>query len=739
MKGYVKSAPTAGRYFGFMERGSPEFAKAVIAKYDEGQTQLADHPLNNRIQRAHAYYYARDPQTGEQDTTTRRSAGDDGETIFADVNEYRSLLSQQRVNATATPPSWAPIATNTDSAVLVGTRLSRSILEYYRQNFGLEQQMGRLVETCLVMGVGWIGAVWDPKGGQAVGVRPDETLNYEGEFVFSVKTPYDVVIDPHSDDFNKPRWMIVRRKVNRYDLAARYGVKNERVKEEIMSNAMWLTDAFASMSTGVATDDAYNDHQDVCHVLEVYFARTESLPAGRQALVINESTLAYDLYGTEDVPDPRDPMQKITITHGLDYEEIPYIRLAQSEVLLERFPHADSHDLMLPVEMYQSAVGKIETLQTAKSNVFGKPKGSAWLETQIGGQKTIEYDPGQEPKTFVIFGADQNDFEYARFCRELGQRQAVVSSSQRGEGEKGASGSKEAFVASASQTFAAGFSRYVTKVWEALGTHIVRTLAAHAHADRVVALVGVENQQEAYKFTGENLRSVTRVQVHESNPALDSPQGRVESAFKLFSMSAGKMDLEKFMQIARTGQLDLVDEDYSDEEMLIKNEGELLKLGKFGEVRVIKWHRHSMHIKKHVRDLYDVDPTKEPAVYKAIEDHLYQHILALSPVLPDGMPNPDFDPRALLVVGEQPFPAFGPDGNPMPSAPGMPVGGPADANAPPPDGAPALPTDAGPSTPDMPGGGPAQVRMPRPPTNPATGQPANMPPSPNGLPAQAGM
>ncbi len=734
-KSYAKSAPTAGKYFGFMERGSSEFAKAVIGKYDEGQCQLAEHPLNDRIQRAHAFYYSRDPKTGEQDTTQRRSGGSEGEMIFADVNEFRSLLSQQKVNATSTPPAWAPIATNSDSAVLVGTRIARAVLEYYRQNGGIEQQVSRLVESCLVMGSAWIGAVWDVRRGREIAVRDDETLIYEGDFEFSVKTPYDVVVDPHSEDFNKPRWMIVRRKVNRYDLAARYPDH----REAIMNSAMWLTDAFASLSTGVATDDAYNDNEDVCHVLEVYFARTDSLPAGRQALVINSDTVAYDLYGTDMVPDPKNPAALLEVSVGLDYEEIPYIRLAQSEVIFERFPHADSHDLMLPVEMYQAAVGKIETLQTAKANVFGKPKGSDWLETQVGGQKVIEFDPGQKPETFVLFGADANDFQYAEFCRTLGQRQAVVSSAQRGEGEKGASGSKEAFVASSSQTFAAGFARYVTKVWEALGTHIIRTLASHARAERVISLVGIENKQEAYAFTGKHLASVTRVQVHESNPALDSPQGRVESAFKLFNMSAGKMDLERFMQLARTGQLDLADEQYNDEDMLIKNEGELIKQGKFDDVFVIKWHRHSRHIKDHIDDLYDINPNDEPDKFDALVAHIDRHILFLSPTLPDGSPNPEFDPRALLVIGEQPFPIFGPDGNPLQGAPGMPVGGPGAQAAPPDGGAPPpQPGDGAPATPDLPGG-PAQVRMPNAPTNPGTGQPANMPPIQNTMPAQAAM
>lgn len=714
-------------YFGFLERGSPDFAKAVIQRYDQGQQDLSSHPLNTRIQRAHALYYARDPNTGEQDTTELRQAGSEGEIVFADVNEFRALVAQQRVNATATPPNWAPLATNSDSSVLTATRIARAVLEHYRQSFSLEQHMSSLVETCLVMGAGWIGAIWNPRGGDEVGVSDDDkTVLYSGEFEFSIKSPYDVVVDPHSADYNRPRWMIVRRKVNRYDLAAQY----PEHQDQIMKRAMWLSDAFENLASGLATDELYDDKGDVCHVLEVYFSKSPSLPAGRQALIINENTVAYDLYGT--VIDDETGEELLL---GLDYEEIPYLRITQSETLMERFPHADSHDLLMPVEMYQSAVGKIATLQTAKSNVLAMPKGAGWTEMQVAGQRVLEYNIGEKPDVLKLFGADENDFNYATFCRDMAQRQAVVSDAQRGISGRGDSGSKAAFVASASQTFAAGFERVVTRVWERLGTHVIRTLASHASDERVIALVGIENKAEVLRFRGQDLEAVSRVQVHQNNPALDSPQGRVETAFNLYQMSDGQMDLQKFMQIARTGQIDLMDEDQFDEDMLVKREGELMKTGRAAEVYCSKWHRHSTHIKAHIRDLYDIDPLQQPDIYRTIESHIQEHMQFLSPA------GEGFDPYALLVTGEQAFPELGPDGNPLPNAPGLQPGGPAAPGGPP---GPSQPGNR-PSIPDQRGAGaaatagPPPVQMPSPPINPGTGGPANMPETNNSLPAQAQM
>jgi hypothetical protein len=721
-------------YFALLPMLSREFAAAVMERFKGHLQDLKDSHRHERMRRAWCMYYSK-ARDGGWDDTEVQAAGPNGETTLIRPNEYRNLIQHQLNLVTQSPPGFECEAINSDSDSFADAIRGNGILDYYLRVHHLDDIRVETAEIAIVLGEAHLHARWDPAAGNEYAVKeepvmeddgetpkmreatPDEvgaevaaqpansnvtpamvpeTVQvpvHEGEFVFSVATPYDVAYDPMARDKNRPRWKIICEAANRWDLAAQFPDQRQSIMDaEPYSKHVSDVD-------GVFCKSEYQ-HDDYIAIYYVYVEKSPAVRTGREAIVLDDRTVLTDGPLSED--------------------RIPSFRLAPSNVIFQSGGYTNNFDLMPLQEVYSAQYSTVLSNHTA----FGKqwvtsPKGTNVKPHHLNrGLGLLEYDslPGNAPPQALSLLASQDEhITFLDVIRATMERYAVIPANMRGEGTKGDSGAKEALIHATAQQFASSFHRALARLDEDYGTHLIVSLESHATTKRVATIVGRYSSYSTVEFTGQDLQKIARVTVRAADAMRDTPHGREIMADKLMQFPDGIVSMEQYITFMETGRTEPMYESTRDELMCIRRENEQLRDGK--PVVFSKLDKHSLHIREHKGKTGDKAVREDPVRLKMLEDHIAQHIAALDPSHPEfaGL-------SVLLTIGEKPLPM------PPPAAPfeGDP-GQPANNNGGPPPGKPKPANDQTGSA-----GAEGKPAMPRLPVNPATGEraPGAVPPPP---------
>ncbi len=722
---------TQREYFAKLPPLSREFAAACMERFQTNISMLKESHRHERMRRSWLMYYSKSRDGGWDDTEIQ-AVGPNGETTLIRPNEYRNLIQHQLNLVTQSPPGYMCMAVNSDSDSLTEAIRGNGILDYYLRALHLADVRVEHAETALVLGESFVHARWDHSAGREYAVRDEPVLDdegqpkrskvtlpdgtegeqietvqvpvHEGEFVFSLGTPYDVAYDPMARDKNRPRWAVVCEPANRWDLAAQFPDYEEQIlKAEPYSkhisdiDEIYLRQQYA--------------HDDYIAAFYVYVEKSPAVREGREALVLDSETVLTDGPLSED--------------------RAPVFRLAPSSVIFQSGGYTNNFDLMPLQEVYAAQMSTVLSNHTAwGKNWVTAPKGTSTKPHHLSrGLGLLEYDPvpgtpgGGEPHALSLLSSQAEHLTFLEVIRGTMERHAVIPSNMRGEGEKGSSGAKEALIHAAAQQYATGFMRALARSDEDIGTHLIDSLKTHATTTRVATIVGKYSSYSSIEYTGEDLQRIARVTVRAADAMRDTPQGREMMADKLMNFPDGILTAEQYLMFLETGRTEPMYETVRDEMMTIRRENEALLDGK--PAHFSKWDRHSLHIREHKGKLCDERVQQNPQLKAQIEMHLQMHVNAIDPTHPEfaGI-------GVLLTIGEKPLPMPPPPGPPMPGQPNAPNPPPANDNGGPP-GKPA----GGPS--DAPGSaGQGGVPMPKPPVNPATGQRAQVPVPPQPKVAQ---
>ena len=267
---------------------SVEFAAAAIDRFDAEQKRLVDSKLHDRIQRTWRHVYAR-ASDGSCDTTLIGATGRKGETLLLQPNRFGRIIRNHVTTVQQTKSNPEPWAANTDAASQRQTVLARGIIEHYRREHDLEGLKGDRVFVSEICGDSYVHVYWDPDAGRERLASPtgmsdaaeeaaegmgdnavedaaegeevaegatdnasedqaegesSQSIVYEGDYRFSVRTPYEIARDRTSPNPKKPRWMIVKEPANKWDLLAAVEQEpdeqvRERMKRAIKSADSW--------------------------------------------------------------------------------------------------------------------------------------------------------------------------------------------------------------------------------------------------------------------------------------------------------------------------------------------------------------------------------------------------------------------------------------------------------------------------------------------------------------------
>lgn len=556
--------------------------------------------------------------------------GEQGELVSLPVNHFRNLARITYNMVTASRPVMQTRSINTDSKSLSQTYLANGILEYYMREKHLEYYLKKAVEMAIVLGSGFIKMEWNSTAGETYDIDPDTgEINYEGDVVFTNLSPLDVVVDGTKEAWEN-EWIMVRSFQNRFNLIAKYPELKDRILAIDTKNgsSIYRLTAFS------------NDETDDIPVYEFFHKKSEALPEGR-----------YILFASDDC---------VFLDTPLPYPDIPVYRIVPSEILGTPYGYTDMYDVFPIQEMINSCYSTIATNINAfgVQNVYIDKNSDLTVASIEGGLNLMEGN--SPPQAINLTQTPAEVFKYLEILVQSAETISGINSVARGNPEASLkSGAALALVQSMALQYVSGLQQSYVKLIEDVGTSMIKFLQLFAQTPRVAAIVGKNNRSYLKDFTANDLDKVSRVYVDMGNALAQTTAGRVQMAQELLQMGAIR-NPDQYLQVINTGRLESALEGVEHQLILIKSENEKLMEGI--NPLVAPTDRHRQHILEHSDVLSDPDLREDPALTKAVMDHIEMHMQALYNTNPD----------LLSMVGEV---ALAPQGTPMaPPDGGMPTG-----------------------------------------------------------------
>ena len=692
-----------------------ELMPKLEAKIDAYHEYLKESQLAHLWERAHLMY-----QWGAECSTIQK-VGDEGEFDSIKVNHARNIVRHIVVGTTSSRPGYQTRAQNTDYKSKVACRLGDGVLEYYIEGKRCEQHANRCAEMSAVLGEGNLFEWWDRNAGKLIGAEaapstedpaeqteePEQIPVFEGDLRVETPHPMDVIRDVTRRTPDGNPWVIVRRRVSRYDLAALYRDQAEKI---LALEEDTGTDWYAR-SVRILNDPEDTESDDLCVYYFVH-TRTPSLPTGRMFVFCGDDIELEDATFDELKEEPGltqmipDPIQgsPFGYTFFFDLMEIQDAINVGHSTALTNLSNFGVTNLSGPA----GATMKFEQLA----------KGLNWLGVANVREGKIEVlDLLQIPEALVAI---------VQMWEQAMETLSGVNSVARGNPEASLkSGAALALVQSQFLQFTEDYQRAYFFMWAEFCTKILKLFRANVSEKRAAAIVGKGDRAYVKELIGADLENIDRVRVEPASALARTAAGRLQIAEDMIA-NGWITTPEQYMAVRETGKLEPLTHHPTAQLDLITAENEALQegnpakpvlddLGKpviqpaqldpaSGQLIpeqpltrpsavVLLTDDHVLHVKEHSALMCDPDVRLNETVMAATLAHIQEHLNALQTM----------DPVLAAVLG---FPSIG-------GAPG----GPAGAGAPPPGASPGSPETQQAVNPVN--GNPAQVRKP---TNPQSGR-----------------
>jgi len=691
----------------FALKPSDEVGDALVEKVEDYYKYINQNGIYILWKEAYRLFYNGYFTKGEVE-----AYGKQGEKRKITINHFRSILDHIKVLTTNQRPVFDPRAINSDYKSQAQAKLAKGLLDYIMRQENLEEVIDGAMDYALQSGEGWVYLEWDSDQGEVVGEvigevggeveeapeiedeeivdetsdevkgneESDDTEEDEeitppkmkraGNVKFSCHHPIDIIRDYHKDTTDGNLWYIIRKRVNKFELASRY----PRFKDEILNLELEVNSV-----TSVALDDyEFKDFND-SDLLYVYIFRHDKsavLPEGRQVEFLDDGTVIFD----GDLP----------------YDELSVYPIMPSKKKNSNFGYTAAYDL-IPI---QKAIDTLDSTILTNQSTFGvqnivAQKGSGVEASHLGGGlNLIEFSGDKEPAPLKLLSTPPEIFNYKDNLIQQIETISGINSVSRGQPEASLkSGAALALVQSMAIQYNSGLQHSYTRMLEKVGTGIINMLKKYASAPRVALISGISNKAYLKQFKGADLELVDRVIVDVGNPMSKTLAGRMQIADTLMERGLVKSP-EQYIQVIEIGRVEPLIEGDQLEVMRIREENEKLASGE--QVQAVYTDNHWLDIREHKNVIAGPDARKETNVVQNTLAHINEHIELLRMT----------DPGILMILGQQPIPpammAPPVPNQPMENTPVQGQGGPGLNDKGSPEGAPGAEAPALPNMPEQP-------------------------------------
>lgn len=671
-----------------------EFGEVLQQKIKNYYAFLEETARARVWERSRSMYYGQGAD-GWVDSSIIKFSGVDGEIVNLSINHYGSMLRLIHATLTATRPAFESQAVNTGTDALRQAKLSDTIVDYYLVEKKGEENFRKIARFALIYGEGWEFKPWNPRAGAMRGNDPEtNTPSYEGDFEDDALTPYDVIRDVTVENIDKLEWLIVRRPVSKWTLAATFAksaehiLNTERAKRE-----------YAAIAQNEALPLEGRD-EDTIHVYYFFHQKTAALPNGRFSVFVGDKivfngTLPYE--SMFDVVNPMIPEHEDGKPFGVSF----------------------MWDAIGPQQAYDSIVSSAVTNHDAFAvqNIWTETDDAIETEDLPGGLRHLQ--SRVKPEAIQLLAISEHSYRLEGMFRELLETITGANAVARGNPQASLkSGSALALVQSTMVQFASGAQAAFALMCERSATSRISTMRIYATVERTIEIAGRDQLLNVKKFKSDNLSGVRRVKVSLSDPMLRTPAGRKEIADKLVDkgmIPATPQGAKTYLAIQSTGKIELATDPSERHLLNAREENERLLAGL--PVHALFTDDPVLHLNEHASLCDSTEAREDPELLKRVKEHVFETLMVWR----------DAPPELMQALGLMPYPApalppgaVGPDGKPMAPPPGAEAGPPGNPN-PSENGAEKAPRA---DVPPPPGG---EAKLPLMPQNPVTGVRASAP------------
>ncbi len=545
--------------------------------------------------------------------------------------------------------TWSADATTTDSASEGQAITARNSLHYFWTHEGVGAKAKEVAWDAMGMAEGAMHVPWDLSLGKPIGVEktPEgkNKLVTSGMFDYRPVSTWDIIRDPTAKSPEALNWVIVREWPDKFDTAA--SCKTPEQAEACLSSSYTAAPS-AIWHPFRAT---YQQTTDRIPVYYLYAKRSPAVPAGREAVFLEDGTLLKDGPLSEAYAEPEGQLPVAYIAAG-NYKGSPWPYCPFFGVLgCAQASDALYKDLLTNATAVSGSVISVED-----DNVDG----GAAVTTLSGGPQLVTRPKGTQPP--VVLQLQQSHPEHFNLIGKLrGESQQILALDNITAGEEiGAnlSGVAMALMTSTTVQNNSQMQARWTNFVQDIGNITLRHIQKHLKEPIRIALAGNARSSlvSTAEVSGDSVSGIQRVFATIGSPMQQTDAGKYEIATTALKEQWAKTP-EQFQTVMDTGRLDALTQDLSNELILINSENEAL--GKGEEVPVMLDDDHALHLKVHKAVTSSLTARRDPKVIEATQAHQDHHIRILR----------ETDPAILQLLGQQPAAPPQPQGGPPPAEP----------------------------------------------------------------------
>lgn len=630
-----------------------EEADEVVSKLTEIRRGFIENLVGTelfwKIQRSHKYYYGLYHENRTYTDKAIKTGGTEAEYNLMDLNEYHSVISLLKTYITSIKPDWDTMAREGSHNALEATKASNELLDSYMNDNRrhLADAIRVAVKDSLVYGAGYVWNKWNENLGEEIDADPETgRVFHAGDYSFQNPHIFDVVYDCSVRDFRDAKWLLVRCRENKWELAEEYG-EDEEEKQKILAAACDIDEFDDKIVFDLINKPNPESRlKDYSWVYYFYHVPTTLLPYGRYVKFIGDYVLHED-----ELPDGH----------------IPVHRLVPEEYVQEAFGFTPAFNLQGPQEALNMISSTIITNQDKLGPTklwfrAGEPINQADLEPGI---TVIQSET--EPKPINFLHTPKELFSALDMYRGSIERLSGVNPTARGLQQSKQSGKAYQFLESRTEQSASDIINNYFSFLCDIGTSLLLGLKQRTEDNIAYNVKDITGKTRRKKLTQEMLSSVESVSVVVGNPLMRHMDGRVE--FLNYLMGTGLIKTpEEFVTVLKTGNLDVLLEANDSQLQIIHAENDDMIAGEDVPVVAPEDH-HVLHIRKHASLLNTPEIRKNTELVNRVHAHNALHL--------DLLKNIDMQELQVVLGYQTPIPPTPPPG--MGNIPGTGVpGGPMD-------------------------------------------------------------
>jgi hypothetical protein len=601
-------------------------------------------------------------------------SGEMGELTRSFWNHERNILLHLKNQTVQNKLSYKAQVLNSNASSAQTRVLVDGLATHFEedQRYKLDARAAQSVEDALVFGESSVAVLWNKALGAPMMQDDDGSMLNEGDVEYVNVTPMDLILNTTHQDRTMVQWKIVRRWVNKYDLAAQFPDQHDKLVN--------MSDTESSYGTKLVTLIIHDN--ETIPVFYCFHEKSPAVPEGRFLLMADPSTILVD-GSLEDA----------------GYDEIPVYDNVPNTMAGSPYGYTVAFDL-IPLQQ-----GLNELISSVTSNNINfatqcvmAPKGSnLHYQSLATGMTFIEWDPKMgpngKPEPLNLLHSAPETYQFMDLHVKTMETLAGVSAMDRGQPDASiTSGQYAALITTNSVLFQQPLQRAYANLCEDVMNGTIKILKRNMKTDRVVQIIGENNASCAQNWGPEDLGAVTGVTVELINPMLQTPSGKMQLADVLMKTGLIK-DAQQYIGVYADGDLPQLYHRQDTQLILVKQENEALMSGKNFLPAITD--NHVMHILEHTANIDTMDARLNPNQPYVIGtlNHIQAHInmmTTINPVLAGIIGDPTLPPGtpSQLQIKAPPPPQPGMQGAPQSSGnpgqvkPPMPGAGPAKAPAP---------------------------------------------------------